>query len=126
MPTPRFDLTKQYAIEQGVRYDLTLFYPGDLTAGTVRGQIQDRYDRTVLADWSVGELVYEVAKQRTKIPLFLTAVQAAAIPCTQSTQWAYAIEVEMSIGAEPIRLLRGSVEVTLEIAIVGPVLSLLS
>lgn len=86
----RLDLIGGLAIKQGLSYQQTLLWPGDVSSGTPRAIVRENYKYTDAEEkfsFSFLPLVYPVKNSQdvdcTEITLFLTAEETAAIAVTR-------------------------------------------
>lgn len=108
------------SIIQGKTYELNLNYPGDLTTGTLRGEIRTKYlenNGTLLAEF-VFTTVYDIDNNKTAIKCSIDAIMTATIPSTKyqggpdlSIKNAWVYDVEYEENDTVIELFRGFVQV---------------
>lgn len=131
MVANRFDLTNQYAIEQGATYDrLSLFLPDNVANWTPYGQIRRDFayrDEVAIALFGFQPLQYrEVELQgelvnRTIITPYLTDEQTLLLPVPKTRRegeeykpgkncWVYDFKIESNSG-EVVKLQWGYVDV---------------
>jgi hypothetical protein len=112
MPAATFNLTGRHIIEQGVPYSLLLRYPGNLVGAVVSSQIRKSYGGLeVLANFTVGSMIYDPLIDKTLIPLSLSVAQTRLLPVPlPSEHWVY--DVMIQIGDELMRSFQGKVHVS--------------
>lgn len=112
MPAANFDLNDESVIEQGSRWLLTLFYPGDVDKAAFRGQIRKTYGGDVLANFRFAALPYNEETDKTEIRVSLTSNETKKIPLPPSSEfWRYDVIMTPS-GGDRVRLLQGRVYVS--------------
>jgi hypothetical protein len=114
----RRDLTEEYAIEKGALWRMTILVEGDYTTYGCRGQIRDKEDGELYADFQFEPLITVLRTVNreevvfTRIMVYLGAPQTMALPTTKPRQFLrYDVEIFHPTDVNIVhRLVLGDVE----------------
>ena len=114
------------SIKQGKTYQLSFYYPQDLTAGEIRGQIRDKYaqDNGVLLAEFGFTVTWDSVESKSLVVASLDASETALIAYTKfpgygiaTTRNCHVYDIEYEENGSVILLLNGLVEVKPEVTV---------
>ena len=113
MTAATLNLTGNFIIEQGAYWQLQIVHPGDLSNAYLKGQIRRIYGGEVLADFRFDAPDYDAGSNETLFTIYLNASQTLKFPAPdEDDNWRY--DILLFDGRnDPVRLLQGSVELSL-------------
>ncbi|WOB42973.1 hypothetical protein HNI00_07255 [Thermoleptolyngbya oregonensis NK1-22] len=112
MTAPIYDLNNEAIIEQNSFWELMLFYPGNVSTSSFRGQIRRDFGGEVFANFRFEVRPYDEDANKTPVRVFLSSAETTRIPIPESSQfWRYDI-VMLVQGGDRRRVLQGKVYVS--------------